>query len=91
MTLDLVFLGVVKVTTLVLGGVVSLMAFRAYNRTRIAGLQFFAIGLAVITLGTGLVGVFHHVGGASTVVGMTLESLIVSAGFVVMIYGLYQT
>jgi len=88
---SILLLGVVKITALVLGGIVSLMAYRAYNRSRIAGLQFFAMGLAVITLGTFLVGVFHHIGGASTVTGMTLESVIISIGFVVMIYGLNQT
>ncbi|WP_049972756.1 DUF7521 family protein [Haladaptatus cibarius] len=91
MNLSIVLLGVVKIATLVLGGIVSLMAYRAYNRTRIAGLQFFAIGLTVITLGTFLVGVFHHIGGASVIIGMTLESVIISIGFIVMIYGLKQT
>jgi uncharacterized membrane protein len=82
---------VVKLAALVLGGVVSLMAYRAYDRTRIAGLQYFAMGLAVITLGTVLVGAFHHLGGASITLGMVLESVIICAGFVVMIFGLYRT
>ncbi|WP_248910321.1 DUF7521 family protein [Halocatena marina] len=82
---------VVKMTALLLGGVVSLMAYRAYSRTRIAGLQYFAVGLTIITLGTFLVGVFHHIGGASVTIGMLLESVILSIGFVVMIVGLYET
>lgn len=48
----LVGLLVVKITALILGGIVSLMAYRAYSRTRIAGLQYFTVGLAIITLGT---------------------------------------
>lgn len=82
---------VVKMTALILGGVVSLMAYRAYSRTRIAGLQYFAVGLTIITLGTFLVGVFHHIVGASVTIGMLLESVILSIGFVVMIVGLYET
>lgn len=82
---------VVKITALILGGIVSLMAYRAYSRTRIAGLQYFAVGLAIITLGTFLVGVFHHIGGASVTIGMLLESVIISIGFIVMIVGLYET
>ena len=82
---------VVKVLALVLGGVVSLMAYRAYRRTRMSGLQYFAVGLAVITLGTVLVGAFHHLGGASVTLGMVLESVIICAGFGVMIVGLYRT
>lgn len=91
MNLSIMLLVVVKIVALVLGGIVSLMAYSAYKRTRIAGLQFFAIGLAVITLGTFLVGVFHHLGGASVTIGMLLESVIICIGFVVMIFGLYQT
>ena len=91
MELLVAVLVVVKIAALVLGGIVSLMAYRAYNRTQIAGLQYFAVGLAVITLGTFLVGVFHHLGGASVTLGMVLESVIICAGFGVMIFGLYET
>ncbi len=90
MTDDLVyFLGFVKIAALVLGGVVALLAYRAYRRTKIAGLQFFAVGLMVITVGTFFVGVLHHVFGVPSVQGMIFESLVTCAGFLVMIYGLY--
>ena len=91
MELLVAVLVVVKIAALVLGGVVSLMAYRAYHRTRIPGLQYFAVGLAVITLGTFLAGVFHHLGGASVASGMLLESVIICLGFGIMIVGLYQT
>ena len=81
---------VVKITALVLGGIVSVLAYRAYERTRIAGLQYFAAGLVVITIGTVLVGGFHHLGGASVTAGMLLESVIICAGFAVMVAGLYD-
>jgi len=80
----------VKIAALVLGGIVSILAYRAYERTRIAGLQYFAAGLAVITIGTVLVGAFHHLGGASVTAGMLLESVIICAGFAVMVVGLYD-
>ena len=82
-------LGIVKVTALVLGGVVSLMAYRAYLRTRLDGLQYFAAGLVVITLGTFFVGVLHHVFGIPSLQGMLYESLVAWGGFLIMIYGLY--
>ncbi|MFC4405457.1 DUF7521 family protein [Haloarchaeobius iranensis] len=82
-------LGIVKVAALVLGGVVSLMAYRAYLRTRLDGLQYFAAGLVVITLGTFLVGVLHHVFGIPSLQGMLYESLVACGGFLIMIYGLY--
>ena len=80
---------VVKVAVLVLGSVVALLAYRAYVRTGIEGLQYFSFGLLVITLGTVLVGVFHHVVGVPLVAGMLFESAIIGVGFVVMIFGLY--
>jgi hypothetical protein len=79
----------VKIIVLVLGSIVALLAYRAYIRTQIAGLQYFAIGLSIITLGTFLVGIFHHVGGVPLTAGLLMESLIICAGFVVMIFGLY--
>jgi hypothetical protein len=85
----IVLLGVVKISALVLGGIVSVLAYRAYRRTQIEGLQFFAVGLLVITIGTVLVGILHHVFGIPSVQGMLFESLVACGGFLVMIYGLY--
>lgn len=79
----------VKLLVLVLGGTVTLLAHRAYLRTRIAGLQYFAAGLFIITIGTVLVGVLHHVVGISLTAGILLESSLICVGFVVMIVGLY--
>ena len=81
---------VVKITVLILGSIVALLAYRAYRRTGIDGLQYFAVGLAIITLGTFLVGFFHHVVGIPLTAGMLFESLIICAGFVVIIFGLYR-
>lgn len=78
-----------KILALILGSLVALLAYRAYRRTKAPGLQYFSIGLSIITAGTVLVGIFHHIMGLSTTVGMLVESLIISAGFVVMIVGLY--
>ncbi|UHQ98171.1 MULTISPECIES: hypothetical protein [Halobacteriales] len=85
----IILLGIVKIAALVLGGVVSLLAYRAYQRTQIEGLQYFAVGLMVITIGTFLVGILHHIFGIPSVQGMLFESLIACGGFLVMIYGLY--
>lgn len=79
----------VKVIVLLLGGLVSLLAYRAYKRTQTAGLQYFALGLAVITLGTALVGGLHHVVGIQLMLGLLLESLIICAGFLIIMVGLY--
>ena len=80
---------IVKFTALGLGGVVTLLAYRAYERTQFAGLRYFAIGLFIITVGTVLVGVFHHLFHVQLTMGMLLESSIICVGFGVMVVGLY--
>lgn len=85
----IILLGIVKIAALVLGGVVALFAYRAYQRTRMEGLQYFAVGLMVITIGSFLVGVLHHVFGVPSVQGMLFESLVACTGFLVMLYGLH--
>ncbi|WP_128477550.1 DUF7521 family protein [Halorussus pelagicus] len=85
----ILLLGVVKIAALLLGSIVTLLAYRAYQRTKIDGLQYFAVGLLVITVGTFLVGILHHVFGVPSVQGMLFESVIACLGFLVMIYGLY--
>lgn len=80
---------VVKIAVLVLGSIVAVLAYRGYKRTGMAGLLSFAVGLSIITIGTVLVGFFHHVVGVATTLGILVESLIIGAGFVVMIFGLY--
>lgn len=85
----IVLLGAVKIGALVLGGIVSLLAYRAYERTQLEGLQYFAVGLLVITIGAFLVGVLHHIFGIPSVQGMLFESLVACGGFLIMIYGLY--
>ncbi|ELZ00190.1 hypothetical protein C482_08958 [Natrialba chahannaoensis JCM 10990] len=82
-------LAVVKIVVLVLGGIVALLAYRAYVRTQIDGLQYFSIGFVIITVGTFLVGFLHHIVGISVTAGMLLESVIIGSGFLVMIYALY--
>lgn len=84
-----VLLAVVKIAVLVLGSIVSVLAYKAYIRTEIDGLQYFSVGIAIITFGTFLVGVLHHIVGIPLVIGMLIESAIVCIGFLVMIYALY--
>lgn len=78
-----------KTLVLVLGSIVAVLAYRAYRRTKIEGLRYFAIGLLIITVGTVLVGAIHHFAGVSVMMGVLLETLFISVGFIVMIYALY--
>nr|WP_216086536.1 hypothetical protein [Halovivax ruber] len=89
MTMLQPLLVVVKVGLLVLGSTVALLAYRAYRQTGMDGLQYFAVGLLVITVGTTLVGFLHHIVGIGLTAGLLVESLLIGAGFLVMIYALY--
>ncbi|MFC3958575.1 DUF7521 family protein [Halovivax cerinus] len=89
MTMLQTLLVVVKIVLLVLGSTVALLAYRAYRQTGMDGLQYFAVGLLVITVGTTLVGFLHHVVGVGLTVGLLAESLLIGVGFVVLIYALY--
>lgn len=82
---------IAKILALILGSIVALLAYRAYLRTKMDGLQYFAVGLSIITAGTVLVGIFHHILGLKSTVGVLIESLIILAGFLVMILGLYRS
>lgn len=80
-----------KLLVLFLGGVVAVLAYRAYRRTNITGLRYFSIGLLLITIGTVLVGALHHLVGVPLMLGILLETLLISLGFLLMIYALYGT
>lgn len=80
-----------KVLTLVLGGLISYLAFKAYRRTRARSLGALALGFAIITCGTFLAGVFHQLLDAEFQTGLVIESALIALGFLVIVYSLYTT
>lgn len=86
-TLILVF----KSLTLVLGGLITLLAYRSYNRTGSRALGALAAGFGVITLGTFLGGAVDQLLDAGFELGLLIESMLVAVGFGVVVYSLYTS
>ncbi|MEF8813676.1 MAG: hypothetical protein V5A55_07645 [Halovenus sp.] len=82
---------VLKTITLLLGGVITLFAYRAYNRTGARSLGFLSLGFAVITLGTLLAGIADQLLQADLQVGLLIESALITVGFAIIVYSLYTT
>jgi len=79
-----------KTVTLVLGGLITYLAVKAYRRTGEQSLGLLAVGFAVATSGTFLAGVVDQVFGGFQM-GLLVESALVAVGFLVIVYSLYAT
>lgn len=78
-----------KTLTLVLGGVITYLAYKAFRRTRSAALRSLTVGFGLVTLGALLAGVADQVLGLQTEVAIIAESALTAAGFAVIVYSLY--
>jgi hypothetical protein len=79
-----------KTLTLVLGGLITYLSFKAYRRTGNMALGYLSGGFAIVTLGTLLAGVADQVLQAGFRVGLLIESALIAAGLLVIVYSLYQ-
>ena len=84
-----VALAVVKTLSLIVGGMISYFAFKAYRRTRQRALGYLSIGFAIVTLGLVLAGVLYELLNVDFAVGILLESLLFLVGFLIIAYSLY--
>lgn len=84
----LTFVVLAKTTTLVLGGLIALLAYRASQRQSSSTLRAFALGFGIVTLGVGAVGVLTLVA-AGLHPGVLVESVVTTIGFGVLCYSLY--
>ncbi|WP_049924516.1 DUF7521 family protein [Halopiger djelfimassiliensis] len=82
-------LAVVKTLVLVVGGIITYFAFKAYRRTRQRALGYLAAGFGLVTLGLVLAGMLYELLEVPLTLGILLESLLVLAGFLVIAYSLY--
>jgi hypothetical protein len=80
---------ITKTLILIMGGVITYFAFKAFRRTKSQSLGALALGFGVITVGTFLAGVIADVFGQPFAVGVLVESLLVLVGFVIIAYSLY--
>lgn len=80
---------VLKACTLVLGGLITYYAFRAYRRTTARPLGILAVGFAVVTIGSLLAGVVDQFTAQPAANALVIESGLTVVGFAVILYSLY--
>jgi len=79
-----------KTLTLLLGGTITLFAYRAYRRTGLRALRALAIGFGVVTVGTLLAGAVDLLApGLERETALIVESALTVVGFAVILYSLY--
>lgn len=76
--------------TLVAGGFVTLLAFRAHRRTGSRSLRALTVGLGCITAGTLLGGLLRQSGVAPLLVGVTVQSVCIALGFLLLGWSLVR-
>ncbi len=79
---------VVKTLILLLGGVVTFYAVKAYRRTRDRSLGLLAAGFAFITLGAMAGGLVHELIQATLATGVVIEGIFVVIGLALIAYSL---
>ena len=81
-------IAVVKTLILIIGGVVTYLAFSAYRRTYDRALGFLAVGFGLIVIGVLLAGVTFELLNVTLGVGILVESLFVLLGLLIIAYSL---
>ncbi len=84
-----VALAVVKTMVLLVGGVITYFAFKAYRRTKHRALGLLAGGFGLVTLGLAFAGLLHEFLGVNLETGVLVESVLVLVGFLIIAYSLY--
>lgn len=80
---------VLKTLTLVLGGVITYLAYKAFRRTGSVALRSLTVGFGLVTIGALVAGVADQVLGLQTEIALIAESALAAAGFAVIVYSLY--
>lgn len=80
-----------KAVVLILGGLITHLAYRAYSRTQRPALRSFAVGFGIITLGTLIAGSLDSVLHVQLVTAVFVESLLSALGFAVLGHAVYAS
>ncbi|PSP80134.1 hypothetical protein BRC81_02790 [Halobacteriales archaeon QS_1_68_20] len=78
-----------KTLSLVMGGLVTYFAYRAYRRTEARSLGLLALGFGVVTLGAILAGALDQTGAFDREWALLAESALTAFGFGIILYSLY--
>ncbi len=80
-----------KTLTLVLGSLITYLAYRAYRRTHSRSLGALSLGFGIVTLGTFLAGVVDQLLDAGFLTSLLIESALIALGFLIIVYSLFTT
>ncbi|WP_181685800.1 DUF7521 family protein [Halorhabdus salina] len=80
-----------KTLTLLLGGLITFLAYRAYRRTNAQSLGALALGFGVVTVGAIAAGVSDLILNLPIDQTLLLESALTAAGFAIIVYSLYTS
>lgn len=80
---------VLKTATLLLGGLITLYALKAYRRTGAPALRLLTLGFGVVTMGSLLAGVADQLIVVETQYALIIESALTTIGFAIILYSLY--
>lgn len=80
---------VFKAVTLVLGGLVTYFALKAYRRTKSSALGALALGFGIVTVGSLLAGIVDQVLLFQRNGALVIESVLTAIGFAIILYSLY--
>lgn len=80
---------VLKTITLILGGAITYLAYKAYRRTGARPLRFLSLGFGFVTLGTLLAGIIDQILDFGFQLGQLVQTALVTVGFAVIVYSLY--
>lgn len=83
------FVIAMNTVTLVCGGLVTMLAARAYRRTRSPALGALMLGLGFVTVGAFIAGALHQLFGLDFETGVILQSAATAVGFAILAYSLY--
>ncbi|WP_254762422.1 DUF7521 family protein [Natrinema marinum] len=81
-------IAVANTATVLTGGAIAMLAYRAFRRTGAAALRAVAVGFAVIVAGSVLGGCIHLLWDA-VALGVALQSAVTALGFAILLYSLY--
>ncbi|ELZ27553.1 hypothetical protein C475_06525 [Halosimplex carlsbadense 2-9-1] len=85
-----VAIAVVKSVVLLLGGAITVIAYRAYRRAGDPSLRALGAGFGVITLGALVSGAANQFFGVPFETGVLLNSVFLAVGLAIIMYSLYM-
>lgn len=84
-------IAIANAITLLFGGTITYLAWRAYRRTDARALRAMTIGIGLVTLGMAIGGSLHQFTDTELLTAVALQSSFVALGFAVLAYSLSRT